>query len=89
LAGDVVVVVVGVLPGATEVVVAEGDVGLAGDRRLKTPENLRVSCRGPALNTTSVRIEFECRLPTVEAEASILTIATRRLDETASVASFR
>jgi hypothetical protein len=96
-AGDVVVVVGATVvvedvpPGVAEVDVTGGVaevVVVVGNRRLRTPEYLRPPALEPAFLTTSVRVEVESRLPTVDAEASIVTIATSRLDEIASVANF-
>jgi hypothetical protein len=72
---------------AVEVVVARGliDVVVDGARRFTTPENLR----WPAWVTTfKVRTGSRRRPATDDAEASMLTIATRRLVETTSVTNF-
>jgi hypothetical protein len=79
--GGVVVVVAGAPPPpppplAVDVVVAGGVVG-------------KIEELDSSVETTSERTEFESLLPNPDADASILTIATRRQDETATAMTLR
>jgi hypothetical protein len=73
-------------PVAVDVVVAGGVVGKIEetvDQLFTSPESWRLL--DSSVETTSERAEFESLLPNPDADASILTIPTRRQDETASV----
>ena len=91
LVAVVVVVVAGAPPPpppslAVDVVVAGGVVGKIEetvDQLFTSPESWRLL--DSSVETTSERAEFESLLPNPDADASILTIPTRRQDETASV----
>jgi hypothetical protein len=91
LVAVVVVVVAGAPPPpppslAVDVVVAGGVVGKIEetvDQLFTSPESWRLL--DSSVETTSERANFEALLPNPDADASRLTIATRRQDETASV----
>jgi hypothetical protein len=79
----------GELEATLVVVVVTGDV--VGEvvetvvQRFTSPENWLLMGSDASFQTTSERTEFESLPPTVDAEASIFTNATRRQDETANV----
>jgi len=79
---------VGVAVGAAVAVGVVGEIEEIVDQRFTRPENWLLLDSDASVKTTSERTELESRPPNADAEASMLTIATRMDAETANVMAF-